>query len=135
MDKVLRTFFEARPEVRFAYLFGSQARGQATHLSDIDVAVVLEGGVPVDALDLQTMASDLVATLGVSDDDLDLVDLRGASLLFIFQVLRDGRCVFQRDERERVAFETRALMQHYDFLPFQEQYNRAQRARLRRASA
>ncbi|MGH9202269.1 MAG: nucleotidyltransferase family protein [Vicinamibacterales bacterium] len=34
----------ARYPVVAAYLFGSQSTGQATPLSDIDVAVLLEGG-------------------------------------------------------------------------------------------
>jgi len=35
----LKDYFEHREEVAFAYLFGSQAKGLASPLSDIDVAV------------------------------------------------------------------------------------------------
>lgn len=37
--KNLKDYFEARGDVAFAFLFGSQARGKATKLSDIDIAV------------------------------------------------------------------------------------------------
>lgn len=35
----LRHYFKNRKDVAFAFLFGSQARGTATRLSDIDIAV------------------------------------------------------------------------------------------------
>lgn len=35
----LRQYFDKRDDVAFAFLFGSQARGLATKLSDIDIAV------------------------------------------------------------------------------------------------
>lgn len=36
---ILKDYFENRENVAFAYLFGSQAQGRATKLSDIDIAV------------------------------------------------------------------------------------------------
>ena len=36
-------FFAGQTDVRFAYLFGSQARGEAGPLSDVDLAVALGG--------------------------------------------------------------------------------------------
>ncbi|MBI5969667.1 MAG: nucleotidyltransferase domain-containing protein [Deltaproteobacteria bacterium] len=35
----LKHYFAARKEIAFAFLFGSQARGTATKLSDVDIAV------------------------------------------------------------------------------------------------
>jgi len=35
----LKGYFDRRKEVAFAFLFGSQARGSATKLSDVDIAV------------------------------------------------------------------------------------------------
>lgn len=46
----LPIYLEGRPEVRFAYLFESWARGRVKPLSDIDVAIYLDeestGGGP-----------------------------------------------------------------------------------------
>jgi len=36
--EALKRYFESRKDVAFAFLFGSQARGTATKLSDIDIA-------------------------------------------------------------------------------------------------
>lgn len=37
--KTLKNYFENRKDIAFAFLFGSQAKGKATKLSDIDIAV------------------------------------------------------------------------------------------------
>lgn len=37
--KSLEKFFENRKDIAFAFLFGSQAKGTATKISDIDIAV------------------------------------------------------------------------------------------------
>jgi len=37
--KALKTYFKGRKDIAFAFLFGSQAKGKATKLSDIDIAV------------------------------------------------------------------------------------------------
>lgn len=37
--EILKKYFENRSEIAFAFLYGSQARGQGTRLSDIDIAL------------------------------------------------------------------------------------------------
>lgn len=37
--KTLKTYFENGKEIAFAFLFGSQAKGRATGLSDVDIGV------------------------------------------------------------------------------------------------
>lgn len=37
--EALKKYFENREDIAFAFLFGSQARGSATKLSDVDIAV------------------------------------------------------------------------------------------------
>ena len=36
---ILKTYFRNRKEIAFAFLFGSQAKGRATGLSDVDIGV------------------------------------------------------------------------------------------------
>ncbi|MBI3600541.1 MAG: nucleotidyltransferase domain-containing protein [Nitrospinae bacterium] len=37
--EALKHYFETRKDIAFAFLFGSQARGTATKLSDVDIAI------------------------------------------------------------------------------------------------
>src|SRR3954469_18431794 len=79
-----------RPEVLEAYLFGSQARGDAQAHSDVDVAVFVDrgraqpGSFGYDA----ALAADLMAAL--RRNDVDVVILNDAPPLLYHRVLRDG---------------------------------------------
>ena len=93
-----------QPEVRLAYLFGSQACGKANALSDVDVAVLLTEGlsVPETGQARLRLLGDLMSALG--RDDVDLVVLNRAPVLLRQRVLRDGRLLFATDEQARVSF-------------------------------
>lgn len=134
VDEALRRYFEGRPDVRLAYLFGSRARGDAAAGSDVDVAVLFDRP-PETLLDLGQLSVQLGAALGLDPDDVDVAELNGSALLFQYQVLRDGRCVYARSEAARTEYEAQTLCLYYDFLPVIEEYNRHQREWLRRATA
>lgn len=101
----LQAYLEGRPEVRFAYLFGSWARGTANALSDIDVAIYLDEerigeGYPY-GYKAEFMA-DLMKVL--KTNRIDLVILNAAPFLLRLQVVRDGIPLMCRLESERDQF-------------------------------
>ncbi len=98
------------PEVLFAYLFGSAARGEAGPLSDIDIAVWLQPSAQAFQQRL-LLIEQLCRTLG--HDRVDLVDLARSSVLLRYEVIRDGR-VLKEDRERRVAFEVRVLREYLD---------------------
>ncbi len=118
-----------RSEVWEAYLFGSQARGTAGPMSDVDVAVYVDPRVDVSAgfgLDA-AIAADLMSGLG--RNDIDVVLLNRADPLLYHRVLRDGIRLFARDPRQTAARETYAFSRYFDFLPQLEKIRRAAQAR------
>jgi len=68
------------------YLFGSQARGGATDLSDIDIALLPEGPVPVDWLSglRERLEESLVLR------HVDVVDLRTAGPELSHKIREEG---------------------------------------------
>ena len=83
------------------WFFGSQARGQETSQSDIDVAVLFQTRLtPLERIDFQ---ADLAERLGKR---VDLVDLDSASPVLAMQVLRHGQLVLDHNRRWRLAFAT-----------------------------
>jgi predicted nucleotidyltransferase len=116
LDSVLADFFSERPEVISAYLFGSQAKGTATAVSDVDVALLLDP-----AFDLEThfayRLEQMVALEAVCRRPVDVVILNQAPLVLRHQVLKYGRLVYEGDHRQRVAFEVRSRFAYYDFEP------------------
>jgi len=81
------------------WLFGSFARGEATPVSDVDLAYLPDETLQGDALESFEMAlyNDIVNTLHT--DEFSLVNLRHVSAYFAFQVINEGRLLFCRDGR------------------------------------
>jgi predicted nucleotidyltransferase len=127
LSRDLRAILIEDTRVDCAWLFGSQARGEAGPLSDVDVAVLLAPSVAAEArLDI---AAALVEALERRCGRVDLVLLEEASPALRHRVFRDGILLFERDPRRRVAFEVRAIQEYLDFQPLADIYDRALLAR------
>ena len=113
----VRRCLAARPEIAFAYLFGSLARGDAHGTSDVDVAVYVADEPPTETFGgyRASLLSDLLACVG--RNDVDLVLLKNAPVMLQHRVLRDGQLVLCRNEALRVQFADRVLRQYFDTAP------------------
>ncbi len=126
----LNQLFAQNP-VNAAYLAGSLSNRTAFgHLTDIDVAILLMEQIKSDQfLDYQLyFFSELARRL--ESDSIDVVILNQSSLLIKLQVIRYGQILFSRDEKSRISFETRAVMDYLDFKKFDEIQNQALSRRL-----
>jgi uncharacterized protein YutE (UPF0331/DUF86 family)/predicted nucleotidyltransferase len=126
----LNQFFTQSP-VNTAYLAGSlSTRTTFGHLTDIDIAILLMEQIKSDQfLDYQLyFFSELAKRL--ESDTIDVVILNQASLLLKLQVIKYGQILFSRDEKSRVAFETKAVMDYLDFKKFDDIQNQALSRRL-----
>lgn len=91
------------------WLFGSYAKGDATPLSDIDIAYLSREGltdVQTDELDrdLYRLLSQIMET-----DEITLVNLREATLPLAFSVLREGKLLFCHELETLCSFQDRLL--------------------------
>ncbi|HEX5660110.1 MAG TPA: nucleotidyltransferase domain-containing protein [Polyangiales bacterium] len=137
-DQLVRSLQEAlqaRPEVREAYLFGSQARGKTRAESDVDVAVyvdpaALENYVGWFGYDAE-IGTELIGAL--RRNDVDLVVLNKAPPLLYYHVLRDGIRLLTRDAKETTTREAQALSRYFDYIPQLNKIDEAHRRRLRSA--
>jgi predicted nucleotidyltransferase len=119
----LAAIFQGR-KVAFAYLFGSQAKGEVGPLSDIDIAVGFDESVASDQrFDLRLEVLGELTDLFKSDD-IDLVVLNDAPPLLAHRVLKEGLLLFSADEKARLEFETRAVLKYLDWKPYLEKYTR-----------
>ncbi|HEX8606855.1 MAG TPA: nucleotidyltransferase domain-containing protein, partial [Pseudoduganella sp.] len=80
------------PELLGIWLFGSQANGHANAQSDVDLAVLIAG--KIDTLKLWDVGQRLAAIAG---REVDLLDLRAASTIMQYQVIMEGRRLWQKD--------------------------------------
>jgi uncharacterized protein YutE (UPF0331/DUF86 family)/predicted nucleotidyltransferase len=126
----LNQLFTQSP-VNAAYLAGSlSTRASFGHLSDVDIAILLMEQIKSDQfLDYQLyFFSELAKRL--ESDSIDVVILNQASLLLKLQVIKYGQILFSRDEKLRISFETKAILDYLDFKKFDEIQNRALSRRL-----
>src|SRR5919109_4302702 len=126
----LNQLFTQSP-VNAAYLAGSlSTRTSFGHLSDIDIAILLMDQIKSDQfLDYQLyFFSELAKRL--ESDNIDVVILNQASLLLKLQVIKYGQILFSRNEKQRVSFETKAVMDYLDFKKFDDMQNQALSRRL-----
>ncbi len=100
-----------------AMLIGSQARGEAGPLSDVDLAVWHEPDLkPKERWDLE------LSLLGATQDALGtnevyIVMLNTAPPLLQHRAISDAVRLVERDPAERVRFETRAILDYLDTEP------------------
>ncbi len=120
----LATALAADEEVLAAYLFGSQARGEAGSLSDVDVAVWLRGVPSVSESHHRHLALIGAAASALKSDEVQVVVLNTAPPLLAHRVLRDGRLLVDRDPRARVRSETAVILEYLDTIPLRSELSR-----------
>lgn len=113
----MQSLFQTNP-VDAAYALGLTAGKRVVgKYSDVDIALLLLDKIKANEFfDYQVyFVSELSKTLEV--DDIDVLILNKASLLQRAKVVRTWGLLYQRDQKRRVVFEARAVM---DFLEFQK---------------
>lgn len=120
--------------VILAYLYGSQARGDAGPLSDVDIAVLFARNVPSESrfkhiLDLHSKLARVFER-----EDVNVFDLEKGTPLLNHNVCRQGVVLFCSDEKARVRFELRVFQQYLDTKPLRREMNRAMATRLHNQS-
>lgn len=101
--KKLNSLFEPE-EVLLAYLFGSLAEKESGE--DVDLAVL---PAKDNFADLRSKLCEVLGT-----ERLDLVNLKTASPLLRFEVIKSGRLIYKRDDEVENAFEMATMREYKD---------------------
>ncbi|MDZ7802083.1 MAG: nucleotidyltransferase domain-containing protein [Trueperaceae bacterium] len=87
------------PNLQWLALFGSVARGDATDRSDVDVAILAPGPLPVD--ELRRLRTELELA---TSKDVHLIDLRAASTVLRMQAVSSAEVLFASGDPDAEAF-------------------------------
>lgn len=124
----LAELFKSEEKILVAYIFGSRAKGSAISKSDYDIAVLLSE-TPQRLLDYYLhLINKLTEVLG---DNVDLIILNTAPPMLKYQVIKNGRAIYIRNERARITFEARAIGEYLDFSRALRRYNECLMERIR----
>lgn len=107
----------ADSRLAYALLFGSSARGTSHASSDLDIAVGLQAGVTIQALEVGALIARLEDAAG---RPVDLVLLDEAPPGLGYRIFRDGRTLFSRDDRALSSRRARAILEYLDYRPVEE---------------
>jgi predicted nucleotidyltransferase len=114
----LRAYLADRAEIELAILVGSRAAGDARPDSDWDIAIRFQPGV-TEGLDrigrLEDLSRDLAGVLGVTAEDVDLIDLIRARLAMRAVVAEEGLPLKGEDSLAWGHFLTRTWRDLEDF--------------------
>lgn len=116
LKEQLIPFFEIRPEILFAYLFGSQATGQTNPMSDIDIAVAIdhskirESDFPYGYASFLT--SQFMGLLKTNAIDVVLLDKAPPALKY--SIFGKGVCLFSRNEEHEKQIYLQSLRRYQD---------------------
>jgi uncharacterized protein len=113
-DTKLMEFFHKHEHVRLAYLYGSTAKGKEGKLSDVDIAVFLDG--TLDKKERFGLQLELISGLTgiLKTDKVDLVVMNDAPLSLQYEIIKANHPLLVRDEGERIDLEHRILSRYLD---------------------
>jgi predicted nucleotidyltransferase len=114
----LRYSLEKRPNLLFAYVYGSFV--MADKVRDIDIAVYLKQipSTPLHVeLELETELGNIIKNYLV-----DVRILNNAPLSFRYNVIKSGKPIVVVDDDARTDFEEATLSNYFDFSPFRKMY-------------
>lgn len=109
-------------DVLLAYLFGSSARGVEGPMSDIDIGILLKEPLSrAEAFDKRIFFTYKLASL-FHTNKIDIIILNVATPEIKFNVIKDGKVIYNRDEKSRINFEMRTMSEYFDTAPLRKEY-------------
>ncbi|MBI5199344.1 MAG: nucleotidyltransferase domain-containing protein [Nitrospirae bacterium] len=114
----LKYIFKDYPYIATAYLFGSQVSGKMGPMSDVDIAILLKENAP-EGRELIHEEDYLAFRIAdaVQVKEVDLIELNRQGLIFVHNVLKTGKLIYDADTSFRIRFTAKVISDYCDFEP------------------
>ncbi|MCF2138067.1 MAG: nucleotidyltransferase domain-containing protein [Candidatus Thorarchaeota archaeon] len=127
IEVVAEVIFAPRAEVDTVYLYGSVL--SSTHFNDVDIGILLDEEFTPNALYEVEIIRDFEKQI---NQDFDVRILNGRPVRFLFQVISKSHVIFCRNERHRIMFEKRVMIDYFDIKYYFDRYDMMRRERYAR---
>ena len=111
LDKLVNKY-----KITLIVLFGSYAEGKVRDDSDIDIGIYLEDKIGVK--EETNLIEDMVHAF--KRDNIDLVILNTASPVLRFEVVRNGKLLFERTPGDFLQFKLLSMKRYWEYPRFQK---------------
>jgi len=116
--KKLTVDFAKRPEVLYAYLYGSHAKGTATPQSDVDICLVLDDkNLPSDLYRYMFKIQEELTKLA-QGHKVEAIPRQTMSYPLYYTAVLQGRPIYAKNEPDRVPFELNTINNFENIKPF-----------------
>ncbi|MDZ7291220.1 MAG: nucleotidyltransferase domain-containing protein [candidate division KSB1 bacterium] len=127
LAKVLQGY----PDVQFAYLFGSQATGKVSPISDVDIAVYFGDDLPAtERFQLQLLLIGVLCQT-LQRNDVELAVLNNVDVVLRYQVLKYGKLFFCRDKATKNEFFVQTIREYLNTEPMRAFYREKMKQQIR----
>lgn len=99
--------------IEAVYLFGSQAKGEASVNSDIDIAVLLDENHIEKSGEIKIELYENLIKKGL--DNIDLVILNQASALLKYEVVKENYLIYQKNDFDAASYQSLTIRKYLDF--------------------
>ena len=119
------------PQVLFAYLFGSQATGNVTPMSDVDIAVFFDERLS--SAEQFRLRLHLIGILcqALQRNDVELAVLNDEAIVLRYEVLNTGRLIFSRSDEAQIEFFVRSIREYFDTEPLRAFFREKMKQQIR----
>ncbi|MBS3796099.1 MAG: nucleotidyltransferase domain-containing protein [Candidatus Thorarchaeota archaeon] len=119
-DEIKERIIEVAPEdIDLIVVFGSQARGTATEMSDLDIAIGASGLDRHERFDLRLRA---ISQFEGPRQDVDVVLMQDINWSLKYRIARDGNVLYDRTGNKWACFVESVLKYYPDYRIFQERF-------------
>ena len=114
----LKNIFKDYPYIASAYLFGSHAFGKIGPMSDVDIAILLRDNALKgrELIHEEDYLSYRIAK-AIQAKEVDLIELNRQGLIFVHNVLKTGKLIYDADPNFRIKFVSKVISDYCDFEP------------------
>lgn len=129
--KALQAALQNFPQVLFAYLFGSQATGNVTPMSDVDIAVYFDERLS--STEQFRLRLQLIGVLGetLQRNDVEVAVLNDEAIVLHYEVVNTGKLIFSRNDEAQIEFFVRSIREYFDTEPLRAYFRKIMKQQIR----